>query len=163
MANPEKKPKLEDIEWEIATRSEKDHGNAFYIATLSATLLLLLFSIWQKDFLFGVFVILASGTVLFLSTQRPETYKFKLTDDALIIGNRENVYPYHRFDHFDIYEYSTEEHELFLVFKERFHPILRIRVYTRDIEKIKEFLSEHLPKKDTEPSIMDIFSKAVGI
>jgi hypothetical protein len=163
MENQEKHIKHADIEWEIKTRSEKEHGNVFYITTLSATLLFLFFSIWQKDFLFGVFVILASGTVLFLSTQRPDTYKFKLTDDALVIGNNESVYPYNRFSHFHIYEYSPEEHELFLVFKERFHPILRIRVYRRDIEKIKEFLSGYLPEKDTDPSIMDIFSKIVGI
>lgn len=163
MANPEKHNKRADIEWEIKTRSEKDHGNAFYIITLSATLVLLLFSVWQKDFLFGVFVILASGTILFLSTQRPENYKFKLTDDALVIGNNENIYPYHRFSHFNIYEYSPEEHELFLVFKKRLKPILRIRVYRSDIEKIKEFLPEHLPQKDTDPSLLDIFSKMVGI
>jgi hypothetical protein len=153
----------ESISWEIKTRPDREHNDWFYIITLSATILLLLFSVWQKDFLFGVFVILASGTILFLSTQRAEVYKFELTPKEIIIGENENVYPYEKFSHFDIYEYNPEEIELFLVFKDRFKAILRIRIYKGDSEKIKEFISKKLPQKKTEPSMMDIFSKIVGI
>jgi len=162
MENKEKNNSNE-IEWEIAFTKEVQKSNFFYIIVLGITTLLLLFSIWQKDFLFGVFIILASGTILFLSTQRPQTYKFKLTDDALIIGEDETIYPYNRFSHFHIYKYSPEEYELFLVFKEKFRPILRIRIYPRDIEKIRDFLSGYLPQRETEPSFWDIFSKIVGI
>lgn len=153
----------EHIVWEIKSHDHKDRSNKFYTITLSLTVLLLLFSIWQKDFLFGVFVILASGTVLFLSAQKPENYKFKLTEDAVVIGDNENDYPYRRFTHFWIHKYSPEEHELFFVFKEKFRPILRIRVFSKDEEKIKEFLSRHLAMKETEPSILDVFSKIVRI
>lgn len=151
------------IVWEIKTHADRQRGNVFYIVVLSVTALLLLFSIWQKDFLFGVFVILASGTVLFLSAQKPETYKFKLAPNEAVIGEGESVYPYSKFSHFDIYEFGSQESELFLVFKERIKPILRMRIYKADTEKIREFLSEKLPQKKTEPSIIDIFSKMVGI
>jgi len=151
------------IVWEIKTQSDRERGDVFYIVVLAATVLLLLFSIWQKDFLFGVFVILASGMVLFLSAQRPETYKFKLTENEVVVGENEGVYSYGKFSHFDIYEFNPQEYELFLVFKEKIKPILRIRIYKGDAEKIKEFLLAKLPQKKTEPSIIDIFSKIVGI
>jgi hypothetical protein len=106
-----------EIEWEIESRKHKEQSNAFYIITLSITLMLLIFSVWQKDFLFGVFIILASGTILFLSAQPPEKYKFKLSKNGLTIfeGGRETFYPYRRFSHFDIYEFHPQDHELFMV------------------------------------------------
>ena len=159
----EERNENESITWEIKTRDDKDHGNIFYISVLSATILLLLFSVWQGDFLFGVFVILTSGTILFISTQRAETYKFSLTKDEVIIGDKENIYPYEKFSCFDIYEFGPGENELFFVFKERLKPLLRMRIYKGDVEKIKSFLLEKLPQKKTEPSLMDIFSKIVGI
>jgi hypothetical protein len=153
----------EQIVWEIKSHDHRERSNKFYIIILSATVLLLFFSIWQKDFLFGIFVILASGTILFLSAQKPENYKFKLSKDAIIIGESESVYSYEKFSHFDVYEFNPEEQELFFAFKEKFRPILRIRIYKDDLEKIKDFLSGKLIQKKIEPSILDIFSKIVGI
>lgn len=153
----------EQIVWEIKSHDHQERSDKFYLIVLSATVLLLLFSIWQKDFLFGVFVILASGTVLFLSGQKPENYKFKLSKNSVIIGENESEYPYEKFSHFDIYQFNPSEHELFLAFKEKFKPMLRIRIYENDVEKIREFLSSELPQKKIEPSLLDIFSKIVGI
>lgn len=160
---PVKNESEEAITWEIKTHAEREHGDWFYIIVLSATILLLIFSVWQKDFLFGVFVILAAGTILFLSTQRAEVYKFNLSQDGVAVGDKEATYPYEKFTHFDIYEYNPDENELFLVFKEKFKPLLRIRIYKGDVEKIKAFLLEKLPQKKTEPSLTDVFSKIVGI
>lgn len=125
--------------------------------------LLLLVALWQKNFLFGIFVILATGTILFLSQQLPETYSFSLTKDRLVIGDNESEYEYEKFRHFDIYEFSEGDFEIFFVFKERFKPILRVRIWKGDKEKIENFLSQKLSRKKTDPSLLDILSKIVGI
>lgn len=151
------------IQWTSRAHNGKERGNLFYFAILGLTVLLLVFSVWQKDFLFGVFVILASGTVLFLSSQKPEDYSFKITDDEFVIGENENVYKLSRFNHFDIYEYSPSEIELLLVFKEKFRPVLRIKIHRSDREKISERLAKELPQRKTEPSFLDILSRIIGI
>ncbi|MFA6136362.1 MAG: hypothetical protein WC705_03360 [Candidatus Paceibacterota bacterium] len=150
------------ISWEIKSHEEREKSQWFYFITLGVMVLLLVFSVWQKNFLFGIFIILATGTILFLSTQRPEVFLFKLSDKEISIGE-ETVYSYDRFNHFDIYEFGDGDFELFLVFKEKLKAILRIRIYKGDKEKIEEFLKVKLPQKKTEPSLLDLVSKIIGI
>lgn len=161
--NEDKKDNSPIIEWEIKHKDEVDRSDYFYYVILGIMILLLGFSIWQKNLLFGIFVILATGMILFLSEQHPETYRFQLTDKELIIGNNEIEYEYKKFSHFDIYEYHESENELLLVFKEKLKPLLKIRLYRGDVEKIKEFMKTKLPQKTTEPSLLDFLSKIVGI
>ena len=129
---------------------------------LVAMALLLLYSIWQHDILFGIFIVLAVGTIIFLSGQEPHHDTFTITDHAIKIGD-EATYDISRFSHFDLYEFSNDDWELFLVFRERFRPMLRIRIYKRDSERITQRLREQLPRRKTDPSLLDILSNIVGI
>ncbi len=153
----------EQIVWEIKPHDHIERSDKFYFIIFSAIVVLLLFSIWQNNFLFGIFVIMAGGTIIFLSSQKPQDYKFKLTQDALMVGEGDEIYYYSGLSHFDIYRYSPEHQELFIVFKKRIRPNLSIRIHPRDVEKIKDFLSDKIPQKKVEPSIFDIFSKIIGI
>lgn len=159
---PQNTKEPSSISWEIERLHNGGKGDWFYFTVLALMSLLLLFAVWQKNFLFGVFVILAVGTIFFLSMQRQQTYAFHLDDRGLLVA-KETFYEYDRFRHFDIYEFSDEEYEIFFVFKEKLRPILRIRIYKSDRKKIADFLSRKLPQKKTEPSLLDIFSKIVGI
>ncbi len=150
------------IEWEITRNKDTKRSGLFYGGVLVIMILLLLFSIWQDNLLFGVFVVLAVGTILFISTQAPDLNTFKLTDKKLII-NDSTEYEYERFVHYDIYSFGDEDQELFFIFRERLKPILRIRIHDKDEDTIKELLSQKLPRKKTDPSLIDLFSKIIGI
>ena len=109
-------------------------------------------------------MLLAAGTILFLSGQRSEVYEFTFTDTHFIIGNRDSEYEYETVSHFDLYPFSDTDRELFIVFKEKLRPLLRVRYYKGDEGTIKDILaSKKIPQKKIEPSILDIFSKIIGI
>lgn len=150
------------ISWKIKIRDDKERGDGFYLVALALMTLLLIFAVWQKNFLFGIFVILATGVVLFLSTQQAETHSFKLTDTELIIDDDRHI-SYDKQSHFDIVEYHEQEYELFFVSKERFRSTVRVRIWKNDKEDIEALLKTKLPKKKIEPSFLDLFSKLLGI
>ena len=108
-------------------------------------------------------MIVATGIVLFLSQQQPEAYSFTLTDESFIVGDDEHSYDLSSFSHFDIFRFEDNDFELFLVPRERFKPIVRVRIWPADKERIVSFLTDILPRKKTEPSFLDIFSKFIGI
>lgn len=149
--------------WEIKRQEDRQRGDNFYFIVLAVMALLLFFSIWQKNFLFGIFVIISTGTILFLSSQRQEVFSFKLYEKKIEIGENDHIYEYDRFSHFDIYEYHENDYELLFSFKEKLKPVLRIRIYKGDREKIEEFLKTKLSQKKTEPSLLDIISKIMGL
>ena len=148
--------------WDIKTHADKEHGNLFYFSILAAMALLLIFSIWQNDFLFGVFIVLATGTILYLSTRRAPTAHFALTEHELIIEN-ETRHDYNHLAYFDVYSFSPDDIELFFVFKKRARTMLRIPIWRGDKDQITAFLQTKVPQHPIEPSLLDILSKIVGI
>lgn len=160
--------------WKITTHEERERTGRFYVIFFIVFVLLILFAVWQKSFLFGMFLLLAGGTILFLSGQRAEVFEFTFTDSHFIIGdhpstmgsgsNGENKYEYASVSHYDLYSFSETDRELFVVFKEKLRPLLRVRYYKGDEQKIEDILaSKNIPRKKIEPSLLDIFSKVVGI
>src|SRR3989338_6828445 len=142
--------------WKITSHEERERTGRFYFIFFAVLILLLVFAVWQKSFLFGMFILLAGGTILFLSGQRSEVYEFTFTKDHFIIGDRESEYAYDSLSHFDLYSFSDTDRELFLVFKEKLRPLLRVRYYKGDEETIKDILaSKKIPQKKIEPSILD--------
>ena len=152
------------LTWNISPHTERERTGVFYTTLFVSMVFLLLFAIWQKDFLFGVFVILATGTVLFLSSQQAHVYTFTLTDEKIIFGDYESVYEYSHFAAFDLYEFAPDDIELFLLFREKLRPILRIRIHRADRSKIQSILIEKkIVQKKMEPSLIDVLSKMIGI
>lgn len=148
--------------WDIKANTDKEHGNLFYFSILAAMALLLIFSIWQSDFLFGVFIILATGTILYLSTRRAPTIHFALTEHELIIEN-ETRHDYNHLAYFDVYSFSPDDIELLFVFKKRARTMLRVPIWRGDKDQIVTFLQTKVPQHPIEPSLLDILSKIMGI
>ena len=158
----DKEDKQKSIEWEISRKREDQNKPLFYIVILTSLVVLLLFSIWQKNILFGIFVILATGTILFISEQDGEMDYFKIDDDYIHIG-KDIKYSYEDFKSFDLYEFSNKDIVLLLTPKSKLNPVLQIRIYARDMEKIGDILYDKLPRKKTEPSMLDNIQRIIGL
>ena len=152
------------ITWEIPSHEHKERGFGFFVWIIAAMIILLLFSIWQKNFLFGIFIILASGTLLFLSLQHPDSHEFSLTSSHIIFGNYQDSYSYDELSHFNIQEFSNDDREIFFALKNKNRAPIHMRVYKGDREKIVAILREKkLPQKDIEISLFESVSKILGI
>lgn len=152
------------ITWEIPSHEHKERGFGFFVWIIAAMIVLLLFSIWQKNFLFGIFIILASGTLLFLSSQHPDTHEFSLTPSHIVFGNYQDSYSYDEFSHFNVQEFSSDDIEIFFAFKHKNRNPIHMRIYKRDREKIIAILREKkLPQRDIEISLFESISKILGI
>lgn len=156
------KNKRKQVLWSISRNEKIEHSVGFYVLLLLLMSLLLLFSIWQKNILFGIFVIMVVGVIFFLSSSDSEVDDFIIDEDGIKI-NKETKYAYDEFRHFDIYKFSEDNYELFFVFKGRMKTMLRMRIWKRDVDEILSILSDRLPRVKTEPSFLDTLSKIVGI
>jgi len=167
MEPEQEKPQSKDDEllsWEIPSHEHRPKTFNFYTVVLAAMVILLLFSVWQKNFLFGMFIIMATGTILFLSLQRPEMHTFTLTRSRIIFGNYEKSHAYTDFSCYDIQEFSDTDIEIFFAFKNKDKTPIHLRIYRRDQAKIVAILEEHgLKEKDVDISFFDSLSKIIGI
>ncbi len=152
------------ILWEIPSHEHQLRGFGFFVIVLTIMVILLLFSIWQKNFLFGMFTIIATGMALYLSVQNPDIHTFSLNQKSIVFGNYKKTYSYEEFAYFDVQEFSDTDIEIFFAFKDKQRLPIHLRIHKADQDAIISLLKEKkLTEKDIDISLFDSISKLLGI
>jgi hypothetical protein len=144
-------------------------------------IVLLALALWQKNFLFAIFIVIAWLVIVYLSRKTPTMWKFEINEKGIefILANGDSgslkFYPYEEIEGFDIHSVispampgaaikpKTEEYgELVLKTKKRFSPYLKINFPSSNEEKIKKFLQQHILMDEYSSSVADSISKLIG-
>ena len=144
---PEFKYQSKDISW--------------YWLTIIAAGILFLISLWQKNLLFVIFIIIAETMLVIWAKDLPRNLQFKLDKKGVHIGKIKS-YQYEELNGFHIIEDTDETGELILKTKNKLHPYEKILIASKDIPEIKAFLKNHLEEIDYEESLSDGISRMIG-
>ena len=110
------------------------------------------FALWQHNFLFFVFALIATGLMLSWGMRRPRHFDFKLDREGVHIDGR--VYPYREFDGFAV---GTEV--LQLSTKSPFRPRFSVIIPEEQEEAIHLHLLAFLPEVDYDESFIEALSR----
>jgi hypothetical protein len=118
------------------------------------------FSIWQQNFLFALFAIIAAILVIVWASRQPKTIDFKLTDKGLML-NDVLEYPFEKLEGFAIIPVidDPELEELVLRTKSNLHHWVKVIIATQRKDTIYEFLNEHIHELEYEESLTDHIGK----
>jgi len=159
--NPEEEPLL--IEWQAPEFEYREKGVSWYWIGLIIAICLLAFSVWQKNFLFAVFTVIAYLVIVYSAGQKPTVWKFALDEKGVEIDPQKGksiasrFYKYEEIAGFDIWE-----KELVLKTNKKISPYLKMNFPAEKEKEIKEFLIKHIPEEEYDVSISDSFSKLIG-
>jgi hypothetical protein len=160
-------PESASVEWQAPEFEYYRKDVSWYWLSLIVGIILLALSIWQKNFLFAVFVIIAWLVIVYSARRFPTIWNFKISEKGIEISlpNKDlgsaKFYPYSEIEGFDIHPASDECKELVLKVKSRFSPYLKINILANDEEKIKNFLLKYISKEEYSGSLADSFSKLI--
>lgn len=76
------------MEWEAPEFEYREKGVSWYWITIILAALMIAFAVWQRDFLFGFFVVVAEMLIIIWGDREPRHLPFLLTDEHLQIGER---------------------------------------------------------------------------
>ncbi len=160
--------KTEDfISWQAPEFEYYRKDVSWYWLSLIVSIILLALSIWQKNFLFAVFVVIAWIVIVYSANRLPNVWNFKIDEKGIEISlprtkDNQKIYPYSEIEGFDIHPASDQYKELVLKVKSKSSPYLKINFPAADQEKITEFLQKYIPKEEYNESLADSFSKLIG-
>lgn len=144
------------IRWQAPEFERHERGALWYYAVIAAGGVIVFVALWQGNFLFAVFAVVAALLLLFWSRQEPRTLEFALGEHGLAIGDGK------RYSWGDLGGFSMEEvgegAEFFdLVFSRAaaLGTDLKILAPAEERDAIRELLSEHLPEEEYRPSLME--------
>ena len=132
----------------------------WYWASLLVTAVLFALSLWQGNFLFAVFVVIAEFIVIRSGNEPPKSVRFSITKQGVQVGTH-RLYTYDTLLGFAASDEPDGLSELFLQSKNKFSPVVKLHAYSYELEKIKTTLGEFLPELEYEETPFDAIAKII--
>ena len=137
-------------------------GASWSLVIVCAAASLVILALWQRNFLFAVFIVISAFLVLNLGHKKPNYLDFHLNDRGLTIDEK-TQYPYQ-----DLLGFATQHiasdgelAELILKRKKHFSTYLKILLPAQHLDEIRVFLNKYLPEIEYEDSVADHLSKII--
>lgn len=150
------------IEWQAPEFEYRPKDISWYWLSIFITLIFLGAAIWQRNFLFGVFVVVGEILVMSWANREPRNVQFKLGEGGLEIAG-EKVYPYTDMASFSAYDGNEARWPHVVIrFQKRLRVPLAVGVPREKSESIKGLLKSFVPQTDPESSLLESLEKFIG-
>jgi len=151
------------IKWEAPEFESRGRDVSWYWISIIIAALMIAFAVWQRNFLFGFFVVVAEMLVIIWGNRTPRTISFALTEKGVEIEPE-------KFHHFaDMESFSIDEgaddvqwDDIVFHFRGRFKTPLIIKLHKEKLGEAKAIIKKILKEVDYEPSFLDSLEKLIG-
>ena len=147
------------VEWQAPAFRYYLKDVSWYWLSFIIAILLTAFAVWQKNFLFAIFILLAEISVLILARRQPELIKFKVDDKGIAIAGK--VYLFSDLENFCFRSDDEDKNfeELILKRKTHFNPYLKIFVDAGVSSAVRGIISQKLTEEAYEDSLLESIFK----
>lgn len=147
------------LSWEVPEFEKHERTKRWYIISIVASLLLMLFAFLTSNFLFAVIIIIAALIVILRDGQEPEMVRFIIATEGVVIGRK--FYDYDEIKDFAVvYKPNLGIKNIYFEFKTVIKPRLSIPLINNNPLPIREILLKYLPE-DLERTDQPV-SEALG-
>lgn len=151
-----------EIAWEAPEFEYRAKDGAWYWGSILFTIIVLGVAVWQKNFLFAVFIVVAEVLVLVWGNKQPRLMRFTLNEKGFEITGKKS-YPYRDIQSFSMEDIGEDARlsQLTFQFHQTLKPPLRVRVPHNVSEKVQRVLHAFVTETDPEHSFIDELEKFV--
>lgn len=151
---------MDEIQWSAPEYHYYHKDVSWYWLVIIVGIILIGIAVWQKNFLFAVFIVPAAALTFFWGGREPKTISFTLNARGLNLDGKK-FYPLESLEGFAIVaDYRDPElSELMLKTKQRFNTWLTVITASERADQIKELLKKHLPEIEYRRSLTEHIGK----
>jgi hypothetical protein len=146
---------MESLTWRAKEFDQPERHPNWFISLWIFAVAFVIIAIILKNYLFGVFIVLAAGIINIYALRIPQEVDFELTQEYIKIGQR--TYNLNGFISFWIFERKTGN-VLFLSAKKGLKIDLEAPLSDINPEDVRILLSEVLREKERDESLIDAIS-----
>lgn len=153
------KPHKPVIEWQAPAFKYYPKDVSWYWLSFIIAILIIAFAVWQKNFLFAVFILFAEISVLVLARRQPELIKFKIDDQGIAIADM--IYFFNDLEKFCLRPDNENKNfeELIIKRKTYLNPYLKIFVDTETSPAVRGIISQKLIEEEYEEPLFESIFK----
>lgn len=150
---------MSDIQWRAPEYETREKTPSWYWLSIAVTSVILALAVWQRNFLFAVFIIIAEILILFWGNEKPRERAFALGEKGIRIDDAPPI-PYSRFDAFSVLkEEGSGWAEFALRYRVNLKPSLKVLVPGEKVEAVENLLSSVLSQIEPHDTLTDTLEK----
>ena len=151
------------LQWSAPEFAKVERGVFWHLGSLVIAVLLGLFALWQANYLFLLFIVVAEVLILFMGRQKPEIFEYVITHEGIVVDER-MVYNFKTLEAFAISDDNLSEYvELVLDTKKQLAQHVRLLMPRTLTAEAHALMSPRLPEFIYEEGIGDILMKRFGL
>jgi len=148
------------ITWEAPEFEHIEKSTTWYWSSMAIAIVLIAIALWQKNFLFAVFIV-AELAIFMFAGEKPKMWRFAIDDKGITI-EKHKTYRYKDVVLYDIHEFSDEYYELLLKTRSKMTHYIKIFVPAEDVDAIEDLLEGRVERGEIEVTFMELLERWVG-
>lgn len=139
-------------QWTMQEYERHQRGPWWYILVISLGLALVIYGIWDQNFLFSLIIILAAIILFLQSHLEAPPVQFMITELGVVVGTR--FYSYSELEKFYLIYNPPEIKTLYMETQSTWRPTLRVPLLDQNPLALRQTLREFLPEdweREEEP------------
>ncbi|HUZ93051.1 MAG TPA: hypothetical protein VNG29_03600 [Candidatus Paceibacterota bacterium] len=150
-----------EFSWQAPEYEYREKGAAWYWISIVVAALVIGAAVWERNFLFGFFIVIAESLLLVYANRKPETMEFALNEHGLTIHGYKS-YAYTDMESWSVDEFGdTEWPSLFFQFRRRLKPPIKLKIPKAKIPDVQKVMKPILPQVPHEHSMLDTLEELI--
>jgi hypothetical protein len=147
-----------EISWRAPEYEYREKDISWYWISIILAAIIIAFSVWEKNFLFGFFIVVAEILFIVWGNHTPRTVNFLLNQDHLHIeGGRS--YLIKGFENMSVDELDDDWSEIIFLFHAKFRTPLKVLFPTGRLQELRTAMKTVLKEVPYEPTLLDSIEK----
>lgn len=149
------------LTWSAPEFEHVEKSTTWYWGSMVVAVVLMAIALWQKNFLFAVFIMVAELAIFMLSEEKPKMWDFTIDHRGVTIEGHK-LYKYSTITMYDIHGFSDEYHELLLQTKSKVHHYIKLFIRVEDEYRVEELLDRYAVRGEIEKTFMETLERLLG-
>ncbi|MGC9598809.1 MAG: hypothetical protein ABSE18_00260 [Minisyncoccia bacterium] len=150
-----------EMKWEAPEYEYREKGVSWYWISIIIAAVIIAFSVWERNFLFGLFVVIAEMLFIVWGNRAPRTVRFALTENGVAIEGGKS----HSLKDFESVSATAANDgwvELTFTFRAKLKTPLKIFLPEARLTEFRNNMKLILREVPHEPTLLDSIEKLVG-
>ena len=148
------------IQWEAPEYEYREKAVSWYWISIIVAAVVIAFSVWEKNFLFGLFIVVAEVLFIVWGNRAPRTLRFAITENDLAVEGGK-TYSLKDFESMGIDPLNEEWTELVFIFRAKFKTPVKILFPDARLAELRDHLKTALKEAPYEPTLIDSIEKLI--
>lgn len=150
------------ITWEAPEFEIREKSVSWYWISIIVASVIVAFAVWQKNFLFGFFIVIAEILLVLWGNEIPRTLPFTITEKDVEIGDGLRSYALNAFESYSVDPLNGEWTELIFTFKSQIKTPLKMLFPESNIKELRDDLKGILREVEHQPTLLDAIERLIG-